>query len=36
VSEKALSKGHSIPTMAGAFAKEVGAERLVLNHIGGR
>jgi ribonuclease Z len=36
VLEKALSRGHSIPAMAGGFAKKVGAERLILNHIGGR
>lgn len=36
VSEKALSRGHSTPAMAGRFAKKIGAERLVLNHIGGR
>ncbi|TCD63720.1 hypothetical protein EIP91_005005 [Steccherinum ochraceum] len=33
---KALEKGHSIPAMAGAFAKAVGAEKLVLNHVGTR
>ncbi|KAJ7694116.1 beta-lactamase-like protein [Mycena rosella] len=32
----ALARGHSIPEMAGEFAKTVGAEKLVLNHIGGR
>ncbi|KAJ7135017.1 beta-lactamase-like protein [Mycena crocata] len=32
----ALARGHSIPTMAGEFAKTIGAEMLVLNHIGGR
>ncbi|KAJ7098153.1 beta-lactamase-like protein [Mycena belliarum] len=32
----ALARGHSIPQMAGEFAKTVGAEKLVLNHIGGR
>ncbi|KAF7295133.1 Protein kinase domain-containing protein [Mycena indigotica] len=31
-----LARGHSIPANAGQFAKAVGAERLVLNHIGGR
>ncbi|KAF8163012.1 beta-lactamase-like protein [Crassisporium funariophilum] len=36
VTEKTLSRGHSIPQMAGAFAKLVGAKQLVLNHIGGR
>jgi len=34
--EKALARGHSIPAMAGAFAKNIGARKLVLNHIGGR
>jgi ribonuclease Z len=32
----ALARGHSIPQMAGEFAKTIGAEKLVLNHIGGR
>ncbi|KAG5353364.1 hypothetical protein C0989_007808 [Termitomyces sp. Mn162] len=32
----ALARGHSIPTMAGAFAKQIGAERLVMNHISPR
>ncbi|RDB24166.1 Ribonuclease Z [Hypsizygus marmoreus] len=36
VLEKVLARGHSIPTMAGDFAKAVGAERLVLNHISPR
>ena len=36
VQEKVLARGHSTPAMAGEFAKRVGAERLVLNHIGGR
>ncbi|KAF9066856.1 beta-lactamase-like protein [Rhodocollybia butyracea] len=36
VKEKALARGHSIPEMAGAFAKTIGARKLVLNHIGGR
>ncbi|KAJ3504876.1 hypothetical protein NLJ89_g7713 [Agrocybe chaxingu] len=36
VLEKALSRGHSVPEMAGAFAKLIGARDLVLNHIGGR
>ncbi|KAJ7460363.1 beta-lactamase-like protein [Mycena galericulata] len=30
----ALPRGHSIPRMAGEFAKTIGAEKLVLNHIG--
>ncbi|KAJ7063068.1 beta-lactamase-like protein [Mycena amicta] len=36
VLKTALARGHSIPQMAGEFAKAVGAEKLVLNHIGGR
>jgi ribonuclease Z len=32
----ALARGHSIPQMAGEFAKTINAEKLVLNHIGGR
>ncbi|KAK7023767.1 ribonuclease Z, partial [Favolaschia claudopus] len=32
----ALARGHSIPSMAGEFAKTIGAEKLVLNHIGAR
>ncbi|KDR73419.1 hypothetical protein GALMADRAFT_251075 [Galerina marginata CBS 339.88] len=36
VHEKALSRGHSVPEMAGSFAKLVNAQDLVLNHIGGR
>lgn len=36
VSNTALLRGHSTPDQAGLFAKKVGAERLVLNHIGGR
>ncbi|KZT05689.1 uncharacterized protein LAESUDRAFT_726614 [Laetiporus sulphureus 93-53] len=31
-----IERGHSTPAMAGAFAKRIGAERLVLNHIGAR
>jgi ribonuclease Z len=31
-----LQRGHSTPHMAGNFAKEIGARRLVLNHLGGR
>ncbi|KAF5365777.1 hypothetical protein D9758_003156 [Tetrapyrgos nigripes] len=33
---KAQGRGHSIPQMAGTFAKTIGAQKLVLNHIGGR
>ncbi|KAL4244735.1 hypothetical protein ABKN59_010203 [Abortiporus biennis] len=36
VQEKAKEKGHSTPAMAGKFAKMLGAERLILNHIGAR
>jgi hypothetical protein len=36
VLKKALSRGHSVPAMAGAFAKKVDAQKLALNHIGGR
>ncbi|KAL0947202.1 hypothetical protein HGRIS_013319 [Hohenbuehelia grisea] len=36
VLQKTLDKGHSTPGMAGAFARRISAERLVLNHIGGR
>ncbi|KAJ4488240.1 beta-lactamase-like protein [Lentinula aciculospora] len=36
VKEKALARGHSLPEMAGGFAKTIGAQKLVLNHIGGR
>ncbi|KAH8091789.1 beta-lactamase-like protein [Cristinia sonorae] len=36
VLEKMLQKGHSVATMAGAFAREIDAEKLVLNHIGSR
>ncbi|QRV87803.1 metallo-beta-lactamase superfamily protein [Ceratobasidium sp. AG-Ba] len=33
VREKAISKGHSTPDMAGAFARSVKAERLALTHF---
>ncbi|KIK63869.1 hypothetical protein GYMLUDRAFT_222288 [Collybiopsis luxurians FD-317 M1] len=36
IKEKALARGHSLPEMAGTFAKIIGAKKLVLNHIGGR
>ncbi|KAI0086020.1 beta-lactamase-like protein [Irpex rosettiformis] len=36
VRTKAIAKGHSTPAMAGAFARQIGAERLALNHIGSR
>ena len=36
VHEKALSRGHSTPHMAGSFAQKINAQKLVLNHIGGR
>ncbi|KAJ7883914.1 hypothetical protein B0H14DRAFT_2564684 [Mycena olivaceomarginata] len=31
-----LARGHSIPSMASEFARTISAEKLVLNHIGGR
>lgn len=36
VEERAKSRGHSTPQMAGAFAKRVGAKRLILNHFSAR
>jgi ribonuclease Z len=36
VQRVSLERGHSTPTMAGHFAKLIGAEQLYLNHIGGR
>ncbi|KAI0631875.1 beta-lactamase-like protein [Trametes polyzona] len=36
VDAKTRERGHSTPAMAGAFARRIGAERLVLNHIGAR
>lgn len=36
VEERAKSRGHSTPQMAGAFAKSIGAKRLVLNHFSRR
>lgn len=36
IKERALARGHSIPEMAGTFAKSIGAQRLYLNHIGAR
>ena len=36
VTAKAIEKGHSTPAMTGAFARQIGAERLVQNHIGAR
>lgn len=36
VLKMALARGHSVPDMAGAFAKKIDAQQLVLNHIGGR
>ncbi|KAF9002025.1 beta-lactamase-like protein [Cyathus striatus] len=32
----ALARGHSVPEMAGEFAKKIHAQRLVLNHVGAR
>lgn len=36
VEERAKSRGHSTPQMAGAFAKRVRARKLVLNHFSAR
>ncbi|KAI0716034.1 beta-lactamase-like protein [Cerioporus squamosus] len=36
VDAKTRERGHSTPAMAGAFARAIAAERLVLNHIGAR
>lgn len=36
VEERAKSRGHSTPQMAGAFARRIGARRLVLNHFSAR
>ncbi|KAJ7596693.1 beta-lactamase-like protein [Mycena floridula] len=36
VLEKTAERGHSIPKSAGEFAKKIGAQKLVLNHLGGR
>ncbi|KAI0787267.1 beta-lactamase-like protein [Fomes fomentarius] len=36
VDAKTVERGHSTPAMAGAFARKIGAERLVMNHIGAR
>ena len=33
---KAISRGHSTATMAGEFARAIGARRLVLNHFSAR
>ena len=36
VEERAKSRGHSTPQMAGAFAKRIRARKLVLNHFSAR
>ena len=36
VEERAKSRGHSTPQMAGAFARKIGAKKLVLNHFSAR
>ncbi|OSD04524.1 Metallo-hydrolase/oxidoreductase [Trametes coccinea BRFM310] len=36
VEERAKSRGHSTPQMAGAFAKKIRARKLVLNHFSAR
>ncbi|PPQ63404.1 hypothetical protein CVT24_004914 [Panaeolus cyanescens] len=36
VEERAKSRGHSTPQMAGQFAKRIGARQLILNHFSAR
>ncbi|KAG2066097.1 hypothetical protein BDR04DRAFT_1107206 [Suillus decipiens] len=36
VENKVAAMGHSTPVMAGTFAKQIGAQKVVLNHIGSR
>lgn len=36
VQTRTMSRGHSTPQMAGAFASRIGARRLVLNHFSAR
>lgn len=36
VQERAMSRGHSTPQMAGKFARTIGAKRLILNHFSAR
>ncbi|EUC65724.1 beta-lactamase superfamily protein [Rhizoctonia solani AG-3 Rhs1AP] len=36
VEERAMQRGHSTPRMAGKFARDIGAKRLVLNHFGSK
>ncbi|KAK0197346.1 beta-lactamase-like protein [Armillaria mellea] len=36
VTSTALARGHSTPDLAGAFARTIDAQKLVLNHIGSR
>jgi ribonuclease Z len=36
VEERAISRGHSTPQMAGAFATRIGARKLILNHFSAR
>lgn len=36
VQQTAMSRGHSTPQMAGAFAKRIGAASLILNHFSAR
>ncbi|KAJ3778924.1 Metallo-hydrolase/oxidoreductase [Lentinula raphanica] len=36
VQQTAMDRGHSTPQMAGAFAKRIGAESLILNHFSAR
>jgi ribonuclease Z len=36
LTERTKSRGHSTPQMAGAFAKRIGAKKLILNHFSAR
>ncbi|KAF9268131.1 Metallo-hydrolase/oxidoreductase [Marasmius fiardii PR-910] len=36
VQERAMSRGHSTPQMAGKFATHIGAKKLILNHFSAR
>jgi ribonuclease Z len=36
VQERAMSRGHSTPQMAGSFGKRIGAKQLILNHFSAR
>ena len=36
VQDRTISRGHSTPQMAGRFAKQIGAKKLILNHFSSR